>query len=120
MNLVTAFTNDYSQLIDLTLEDGSIVNMSLTYVASQQGWFYSITYGSFSVLGMRLITGLNLLRKYRNIIPFGIRVDTSDGYEPVNINDFSSGRITFNLLSALDVQLTETYITQTLPISLGI
>ena len=119
MKQITAFTNDTIQQINLVLDDGSTAQMTMTYVPAQKSWFYTVTYGSFQSNLMRIVNSPNLLRKYRHVIPFGISVSTIDGYEIVNQNDFSSGRVSFYVLNSTDVSSMETFITQTLPTYLG-
>ncbi len=115
MKKLTSFTNDAKQTLNLILDDESRVNMSLNYIDAQAGWFYSLTYGSFQANNMRLVNSPNMLRKFRNIIPFGLACLVSDGFEPVYLDDFTSGRVTMYLLNSTDVAETETLIIDTLP-----
>lgn len=117
MNQITAFTDDAIQQITLVLPDGSTVPMTLNYIPAQQGWFYSITYGSagWGVSNRRIVNSPNMLREFRNIIPFGFCCTTIDGYEIINQSDFVSGRVNFYLLDPTDLMQTEILITETLP-----
>lgn len=119
MRQITSLTNDTKQLVNLVLDDASRVAFKINYIAAQQGWFYSVQYGDFKVLNRRLVNSPNILRAFRNIIPFGIACLVSDGFEPVYLDDFSSGRVTFFLLNSADVIETETLIIITLPTFTG-
>ena len=119
MQLITAITNDAIQTLGITLDDGSTVNMQLNYIPAQQGWFYSLTYGSFEANFMRVVNSPNMIRKYRNIIPFGLACTTIDGYEIINQSDFISGRASIYALNQQDVIEVETMITVTLPLYRG-
>lgn len=115
MQLITAITNDPIQTLGIILDDGSTVQMQLNYIPAQQGWFYSLTYGEFEANLMRIVNSPNMIRKFRNIIPFGMACTTIDGYEIINQSDFVSGRASMFVLNNTDVMEVETIITQTLP-----
>lgn len=115
MQLITAITNDPIQNLGIILDNGSTVQMQLNYIPAQQGWFYSLTYGTFIANFMRVVNSPNMIRKYRNIIPFGLACTTIDGYEIINQSDFISGRASMFVLNPSDVTEVETMITQTLP-----
>jgi hypothetical protein len=102
---ITTLTADANQNIVIVLPDGTKINMTLNYFAGQQGWFYSFNYNNsqFVVNNRRLITGPNMLSQFQNIIEFGFAVTTTDGYEPVFIDDFISGRASFFVLTQLDI-----------------
>jgi hypothetical protein len=107
-NQIINFTADPSQNIIIVLSDGTSINMTLNYYAGQQGWFYSFNYnnGQFVVNNRRLVTGPNMLSQFSNIIEFGFAVTTTDAYEPIFIDDFITGRTSFYILEANDVEIT--------------
>ncbi len=104
MRIINEITDEARQKHILTLDDGSSVDFELTYIRNQKGWFYSASrLDNFSVVNQRLVTSPNMIRKFKNIIPFGFACTASDGYEPINQDDFSTGRATFFLLNEEDV-----------------
>lgn len=107
-NQIVNFTADPNQNVIIVLNDGTSINMNLNYYAGQQGWFYSFNYnnGQFVVNNRRLVTGPNLLSQFANLIEFGFAVTTSDGYEPIFLEDFILGRANFYILEANDVLTT--------------
>lgn len=120
MKQITSFTDDYTQQLTITLDNGNSVPMTLNYSPSQQGWFYTITYGtSWGISNGLIVNSPNMLRKYRNVIPFGFCCITTDGYEIVNLSDWVSGRASFYVLNPIDIIQTEILITQTLPNFVG-
>lgn len=119
MQQVTAITDDPNQTIGIILQDGSTVQMILNYIPAQKGWFYSLSYGAFAANLMRIVVSPNLIRKYKNIIPFGVAVTTIDGYEVVNQSDFVSGRASLYVLNPIDMASVENLITVTIPNQLG-
>lgn len=105
MKLITGLTSDPNQAQNIILLDGSNVPFSMTYFDNQQGWFFNLSYGSnFSLFNRRLVVSPNMLRTWRNIIPFGLALMTTDGYEPIFITDFISGRASLYILDTDDVQ----------------
>lgn len=106
-NQIINFTADPNQNIIIVLDDGTSINMTLNYSAGQQGWFYSFNYnnGEYVVNNRRLVTSPNMLSQFSNIIEFGFALTTTDGYEPVFLDDFVSGRASFYILESQDVQI---------------
>jgi hypothetical protein len=114
---VTGLTADAKQSQTLVLPDGSLAPFYMEYWDNQEGWFFTMSYGTAwsGVMNKRLVVSPNMLRAYRNIIPFGLALTTIDGYEPVFINDFINGRATLYLLDQTDIfyyegVLTENYL----------
>jgi hypothetical protein len=110
MRLIESITDQPNQSLTLMLEDGTKIAMTLVYKENQAGWFYSLSGGGLTVYNRRMVASPNLLRAFRDIITWGVACTTSDGYEPVFINDFSEGRAKFFLLNAEDVASVETQI----------
>lgn len=119
MKQIKSLTNDAKQIINLVLDDGSKVKMSIEFIPNQSGWFYSIESDDLTVYGRRLVNSPNLLRQFRNIISFGISCTAIDGFEPIYQDDFVNGRCSFFVLNSDDVVEVETLILDTLPNSVG-
>lgn len=115
MKQLSSITGDPQQILNIVLDDGSRVEMFLSYWPQQSGWFYSLTYGNFSVANRRMVVSPNMLRQFRSIVPFGLCCTVIDGYEPIYQDDFSNGRASLYVLNAEDVLSTEELITTTLP-----
>lgn len=104
------FTNlgeEPNQEITMILEDNTRVVFSFEYKANQLGWFFGFKYGDIDYQNIRLTTAYNILRAYRSYLPFGLRCDTSDMGEPMDIDDFSNGYATVYLLTRDDVKAIE-------------
>jgi len=112
MRIINEITDEPRQKHTLTLDDGSSVEFEIVYIRNQRGWFYSYTYGDFVIVNQRLVVSPNLIRKYKNILPFGFACTTTDGYEPVNQDDFSTKRASFYLLNQEDVAAVEVFINE--------
>jgi hypothetical protein len=107
MTEITGLTLAPKQSLTLILLDGTQVPFYMEYIDGQQGWFYSITYGNWGSTYRRMVVSGNMLRGFRNIIPFGLGCMTSDGYEPIMINDFANNRASLFLLDSTDVLAIE-------------
>lgn len=119
MKNINILTSDPSQNFTIILDDGSKVNMTINYYSQAQLWACSLTHTSLitasnpngQLNNFSLTTSLNMLRDLRGIIPFGLQLQTIDGYEPVFINDFSSGRAQLFILNSDDISDIEAQIT---------
>ena len=114
MNALNGLTSQPTQTASVTLPDGSRVSLTLAWRPQQAGWFYDLTWpGSdafptgFESLGRRLVTSANLLRQFRNLIPFGLAVFTADGADPGTVDALADGTATVCLLNSDDVAALE-------------
>lgn len=108
MNQISLLTSEPKQELALIFPDGSRSKIKIWYSETQQGWFFNLDWGTFSLRGRRLVASPNVLRAFRDIIPFGLACFTKDGYEPIYRNDFSSGRASVYILDEDDIVDAET------------
>jgi len=101
----------------LTLQDGSDLQLEFIYRASIQRWTVDITHPLLNMTGFNLTQGPNILRQWRNLIPFGMAVTSDNGLDPMNPEDFLSGNCQVYILSASEVQQVETEILAPIPLS---
>ncbi len=114
MNITNGLTAQPSQVFALALPDGSRVTVSLYFRPQQNGWFFDLVWpGSpalpapFESRNRRLVTSANLLRQFRDLIPFGLAVFTVDNSDPMTLTCFVDGTATIVLLGADDVARIE-------------
>jgi hypothetical protein len=109
MQILTDISQDASQKHTVIIDNGQEVVIALRYNPTQQGWYADIAYetGSFELKGIRVCTSPNLLRQWKNIIPFGIEVSCEKDYEPVFLEDFVVGRCSLAILTAQEVKAVE-------------
>lgn len=110
MYQIEGLTADAKQTVKLTADGRDLVTLTLEYCEQQRGWWYSIDYLDFSVSQRRLVASPNTLRQFRNIIPFGLLCNVSDGQEPVLKDDFATGRVKLYVLNAEDIASAEDFI----------
>ena len=95
-----------SQKFRVPIDEG-VITFTLTFRPAAQMWFVDIEFDTFVARGLRVVQSLNMLIQYEEIIPFGLLVDCTDDGDPFLINDFSSERITMNVLSSIEIGIIE-------------
>lgn len=103
----TSLSESPKQEITMILDDGSRVVFNFEYKSNQMGWFFGFQYENINYQNIRLTTSYNILRAYRNYLPFGLRCDTVDMEEPTDITDFITNYAKVYLLTKEDVQAIE-------------
>lgn len=107
MLLIRNLTNDSMQQFVLDGIPGIQVSVLLRFMPRTEIWNMDISYADFTAQGIPLVCGPNLLRQWRNIIPFGIACTSPYFLDPYTINDFIDGNATLYLLDASDVAAVE-------------
>lgn len=104
---IANLTDDVYQRQTVQYQGGSII-FSMKYYPQQLSWVIEqLTYGALTFQGIRISTNLNLLRPFKNLIPFGMSCLTSDDWDPTQQQDFSSGYANLYILTASDVAAVE-------------
>lgn len=104
---ITNLTNFADQVTILQLPDGSTATMELIYQGATERWIMNLTYGAQIFDGIGICTYPNILRQWKEVLPFGLAFTTVDQTDPVNLNDFSTGRVSLFLLTQADVATIE-------------
>lgn len=103
MRYINKLISSPFQTAFLTGNAGQRIRMDLRYNPTQKMWIADFQLGEFSVKGISVVKSPNLLRNYRNILPFGIVVTTADGQDPRNLEDFSTQYAAMYLLTQDEV-----------------
>lgn len=107
MNILTGFTDSSNQTTTIPLADGSFATLALEYRPQQKGWFYDLTYKTFSLLGQRLVYSENLLRQFRGQIPFGLAVLSTSRKDPMTQSDLALNQTVIILLDSDEIEVVE-------------
>jgi hypothetical protein len=108
---VQQITNFAKQTQSLLFPDGTAISLTLEYKPMQYGWFITkLVYGTFQLQNIRIVISPNFLYQYKNQIPYGIGCSSKDGVEPVNQQDFNSGRCRLFILNSDEVKQLGAYI----------
>lgn len=112
MYIIQQVTSDPLQRQTLILPDGTSLTMTIYFRPLQAGWFINeLVYGSFILQGVRLTVSPNILRQFKNQIPFGLAcLGNNTNREPTQQQDFSSKAFSLYILSAAEVIAYENYL----------
>ena len=104
-------TDDALQRTTVVLPDGTSFIITIYYMPLQYSWFIrSIEYGDFILNCMRISNNVNILRQFKNQIPFGLSCFTEGNREPTQLQDFSSGAAKLFVLTEEEVSAYEEYL----------
>ncbi len=104
MLLIQRIASDALQKQTLVLEDGTALTLTLYFRPLQLGWFINeLTYGSFTLQGMRVTNNPNMLNQWRSVLPFGLACYSTANREPSLQQDFSSGASKLYILTQAEV-----------------
>lgn len=107
MQQINTLTNDADQLMIVPLADGSELQLEFIYRPAIQRWVVNVSHPLLELKGFNVCLGPNILRQWRNLVPFGLAITATDGLDPVDISDFVTGRVSVFILSAAEVQQVE-------------
>lgn len=108
MYLIQNLTSDSVQSMNLTLPDGTQLSMTIRFVPMQYSWVITtLTYQSFTLNGFKIINSPNMLRQWKNVIPFGLACYATDTRDPSLQQDFSTAHNSLYILSAEEVAQVE-------------
>jgi hypothetical protein len=86
---ITALTNSPKQKFNLVIDGYDVAKIYLEFKPQQEGWFLSLNWGdSFSIKNERVSTSPNLLRQFKNILPFGLLISGTDEIDPITIDSW--------------------------------
>ena len=107
MQRITSLTSYPNQQMQLVLDNNETADFNLYYNGRVQGWFFNLEYKDLIIKGTKVVLHPNILRQFRNNIPFGIRFEAKSKVEPFQDTSFSSGDCIMYILNSDEVQETE-------------
>jgi len=90
------------QQFNASISGYSTALIYLEYKPLQYGWFINITWGTFVIKNERVSNSFNLLRQFKDIIPFGIYVTGVDSLDPILIDSWKTTH-EFWILDSTDI-----------------
>lgn len=104
MQKINEISADPLQEQTVPLPDGSSFTFTIRFLPMQYGWFIeSLTYEDFKLEGFRISNSPNILRQFKNKLPFGLACISDAKREPSLLEDFSSESSILYLLTAGEV-----------------
>lgn len=116
MQQLDTFTDAANQLFNVPLADASILQLAFIFRGATQRWTVDIVHPQLTLHGFDLCLGPNIVRQWRNVVPFGIALTSVDDLDPVQPQDFQTGRVSVFILSPAEVQQVETDILAPIPL----
>lgn len=116
MQELNVITDDADQNLIFPLPDGTSVQLEFIYRPGIQRWAMNVVHPLLTIKGLMLSVQPNILRPWKNLIPFGIAILTATGLDPILATDFLDGSCTVNILSASEVQQVETDVLAPIPL----
>lgn len=111
MFLIQQVTDNPLQRQNLVLFNGATLVIEIYFRPEQAGWFFnSLVYKDFTALGLKIVNSPNLLRQWKNILPFGLACFSTANRDPSQAQDFSSGASTLYILTEDEVQEYESFL----------
>lgn len=107
MQLIQNITSAVKQKMTLSLENNETCEFRLHFNARMEAWFFGFTYKDITIKDLKVCLHPNILRQFRNIIPFGIAFLSEKQVEPFLITAFSNNICDMYVLSQEEVQQIE-------------
>lgn len=96
-------TNEANQKFIIPFEDNNIT-VNVRFLTVSELWMIDISdEQGFILNGIKLASGVDLLRQHNKPYDFFINDDVGIGTDPFNINSFSDGLFSFYLLERSDL-----------------
>lgn len=110
MQLITQITNNPIQTMKLVLDTKELVQFNLRFMPTQMSWYCDVIYNDVEIYGLKVALFPNLLRHFKNMLPFGIGFSANDHVEPFSVEDFANGRVQMFVLNKQEVEEIESVV----------
>lgn len=107
MKLIEGITQDYKQKLFLTIDNYGYAELTLKFNPNQVSWFFDLVWQDFSTYNQKLTLAPNVLRQYKDVLPFGLFCLNDNNVDPCTIDAFTNDTALF-LLEEADVEDFET------------
>lgn len=107
MQQITNLKDRARQTFRVQVTGGDTAEFFMYYLPSQRGWYFDITYGTFTATGLHLVNSFNVLNAYFNLLRFGLFCEVIDGSEPYFVDDFSTGRVKLYITDESEARFLE-------------
>lgn len=92
----------------LVLPDGTRIEIDIQFVELRKCWVIKrLAYQDFLLHSHKIVNGTNILRQFKNILPFGLACYSPSGRDPQFLEDFSEGDHQLFILTQDEVQQYE-------------
>ena len=104
-------TTDPLQEHSIVLPGGEILEVTFYFMPMQYGWFINnMVFNDFTLNGVRITNNPNMLRQFKNQLPFGLACFSKENREPSFLEDFASRASRLYVLTQAEVLQYEAYL----------
>ena len=109
---MTSFTSAPKQFYQLVLDNNETADFHIRYMPRMLSWYFDISYKNTNINNVKIVLHPNILRQFRNKLPFGLMFYTENGspVEPFQITDFKTGRVKMGILNEEEIIQVESEI----------
>jgi hypothetical protein len=86
---ITAITNEPKQRMSFPIDCYDDAILTLEFKPNQYAWFFNLEWQSFAVFNQQLVFAPNVLRQYKNVLPFGFAVMSTNFQDPMTDDAFT-------------------------------
>ena len=97
---ISGITTDYRQKLFINITNFGAAELILQFKPNQYAWYFDLTWQDFSVTNQQLTMAPNILRQYRNVLPFGIMCFNNSTVDPIVLESFVTDTKLYLLESA--------------------
>lgn len=108
MREIGSLNDSPKQKFRYSLDGYEPVEFTIEFREQQYSWFMNMVWGDFSMYNERIAIAPNLLRQFRNTLPFGIMIIGPDNVDPFSVTAWMDGW-KFIMLDETDVADIEEY-----------
>ena len=110
IKILTTLNENADQSLSFVTNKGEEVGLTFRFIPSQETWFLDVDSDSITIHGLALTAFVNLLDPYHNNIDWGLYVWSKDGFDPWQIDDFTSGRIKVAVIEDFEYSVIQEFL----------
>jgi len=103
MQELTELTNEANQEHIVKVITGELFTLQLFYLHRSESWYANIIYNDVVLNGIKINQSINVLRQYKNILPFGIACYSDYNTDPFLLEDFAQDNYFLSILTSNEV-----------------
>ena len=103
MRQLTEITDEANQEHIVKVITGELFTLQLFYLHRNESWQANIIYNDNTINGIKINQSVNILRQYKNILPFGIACYSDYNTDPFLLEDFAQNNYFLGILTADEV-----------------
>ena len=88
MRKITILNDSPKQTFKYNIDGYDAVEIYLEFKPQQYSWFFNLTWGTFKLFGERVAVSPNLLRQFKDLLPFGIMIEGENALDPFEIDSW--------------------------------